>query len=79
MASSTGRVANSRRPFIRLSRNASFDIVLRVMPTTQNLSGNRSGGRQIVQRGDHQPVGEIARGAEDDEATGLGLFLRRLI
>ena len=42
IASSTGRVANWRRPFIRLSRKASFDIALRVTPTTQNLSGSRS-------------------------------------
>ncbi len=38
--SSTGRVAYWRRPFIRLSRKASFEVPLRATPTTQNLSGN---------------------------------------
>ena len=42
IASSTGRVAYWRRPFIRLSRSSSLDMPLRATPTTQNLSGSRS-------------------------------------
>ena len=30
------------------------------------------GRREIVQRGQHQPVGEVAGGAEDDERAGIG-------
>ena len=42
IASSTGRVANSRKPFIRLSRSLSLVMPLRAMPTRQNFSGSRS-------------------------------------
>ena len=42
IASSTGRVANSCRPFIRLSRSVSLDMPLRATPTRQKLSGSRS-------------------------------------
>ncbi len=42
MASSTFRVANWCRPFIRLALSSSLDIALRAMPTMQKLSGNRS-------------------------------------
>ena len=42
IASSTGRVANWRRPFIRLPVSSSLVMPLRATPTTQNLSGSRS-------------------------------------
>jgi hypothetical protein len=42
IASSTGRVANLRKPCIRSARSDSLVVPLRATPTTQNLSGKRS-------------------------------------
>ena len=55
---------------------ASLDMLLRAMPTTQNLSGSRAGG-EIVERRNHQPMGEVAGDAEDDKEQGRlrGLLL----
>jgi hypothetical protein len=43
------------------------------------LVRQEAGRREIVKRGDHQPMGEIASGAEDNEGTGFGFFLNRLV
>ena len=38
------------------------------------LVGKQAAGREIVQRRDHQPMGEVAGGAEDDEGAGYPVF-----
>ena len=49
--SSTERVANWRNPFIRLSRNASFDMLWRATPTMQNGFGNNSPTARLYKEG----------------------------
>ena len=39
------------------------------------IVGQQVARREIVERGDHQPVRQIAGDAEDDEAAGIGLVL----
>ena len=73
MASSTVRVANLCKPFIRLSRSSSLDMALRAMPTMQNLLRQQVIRREIIERRDHQPVGEVAGDAKNDERAGVGL------
>jgi hypothetical protein len=70
-SSSTGRVANWRNPFIRLSRNASFDMLWRATPTTQNGFGNNSPTARLYKEGMTQPVRQVTRDTEDDKGARL--------
>ena len=79
MASSTFRVANWCRPFIRLSRSSSLDMRLAGDADDAEIVRQQVVGREIVERRNHQPVREVAGDAEDHEGAGIGLFLRRVI
>ena len=75
ISSSTLRVANWCRPFIRLSRRSSFDIALAGDADDAEIIRQQIGCRQIVQRGNHEAMGEIAGNAENNEGAGVGFFL----
>ena len=46
-------------------------------PDHAEFVGQQVGGGQIIERGMHQPMRQVAGDAEDDEGAGIGLFVLR--
>jgi hypothetical protein len=76
-ASFTGRVANCRRPIHQAV--AQFVVGRFLAGDADHAEFVRQQFRfgEIVQRRHHQPVGQVAGDAEDDERAGVGFGLLR--